>query len=620
MAMHLKSINRYEIIVILSMVAIPVLPLTLLTPFGFLAGVLTQSDLQTTLSTPVPLITNILQDIGFSIAGVSLVRSRFRAFERGATDALIDLPRRLIVMFVSFVAFFALVAIVTIKFIVAVKFPLIGLRTGIFVAAFDFLILPIVLLSLLSRTEAEIRLAFPEYRGVSLTLRSKLLGLVGASLVGVVLMFGVTNESAQTAMTISGRGPAVSPLELNLLISLVSLPLAAIVLLRSVNTVLRPIHELIRGFARGAEGDFRHTMNAATLDEIGQTAVAADIFFREMRGNLSKLSETADVLSRLKVGLSERVSTLASSVEQIESNIGNTEREMEDQSSNMVETTAAIEQLARNIDALNGTIVRQHEVINESGKAIADLVGNNRQLQQQAVSSASRVGELVSTAHSGHAMLDEMIGHVNEVNESSRVLAEANNVIASIAAQTNLLAMNAAIEAAHAGSAGLGFSVVAAEIRKLAEESSRQSKAIGASLKQVRTAIQHVSGGSDAVQIGFLETEKAIAEVRDLIDSLSRFSVHVVETTDTVSNSLKEVLSLSDGIQTGSAEMKHGNDEMLISATNLKGITAHVAEAVREINQGAGKITEAAQELKDDDNRVGELVGEIRNSISNYRV
>jgi len=167
--------------------------------------------------------------------------------------------------------------------------------------------------------------------------------------------------------------------------------------------------------------------------------------------------------------------------------------------------------------------------------------------------------------------MDSVSQSAQSAQTHSDHLVEANTIIQSIASQTNLLAMNAAIEAAHAGDAGRGFTVVAEEIRKLAEDSSQQSKDIAGNLKEIKQTIDMVVQTSSDAGNAFGNIEQLVHRVENLVQE----------------------------IQQAMQEQNTGNQQVLESLKNMQNITMEVKDGSREMKEGAGQILHEMKNLKD---------------------
>ena len=176
---------------------------------------------------------------------------------------------------------------------------------------------------------------------------------------------------------------------------------------------------------------------------------------------------------------------------------------------------------------------------------------------------------------------------------------EASNVIQHIASQTNLLAMNAAIEAAHAGEAGKGFAVVADEIRKLAEDSAAQGKSITETLKNLSAEIETLSGASQTVEEKFNAIFSLAEQVKDM-------SSRLTEAMNEQENGSKEVLTAIKNINSVTTEVKSGSDEMLRGGKavaqemhKLDDLTRLISSSMNEMASGVVQINNAVQEVNE---------------------
>ena len=185
-----------------------------------------------------------------------------------------------------------------------------------------------------------------------------------------------------------------------------------------------------------------------------------------------------------------------------------------------------------------------------------------------------------------------------KIAEESGSLMEASNVIQHIASQTNLLAMNAAIEAAHAGEAGKGFAVVADEIRKLAEESSAQGKTITSTLKNLSGEIEVLAESARTVEGKF-------NSIFNLAENVKEMSNSIMEAMTEQENGSKEVLIAIRNINTVTQEVKQGSSEMLKGGegiaqemNKLDELTRTITDRMNEMASGALQINNAVQEVQ----------------------
>jgi len=219
------------------------------------------------------------------------------------------------------------------------------------------------------------------------------------------------------------------------------------------------------------------------------------------------------------------------------------------------------------MEQLNGHVTEQASAVAESSAAIEEMIANIRSVTDTLSKNTENVRELQEASEAGHSSLSGVAADIQEIAKESESLLEINLVMQNIASQTNLLSMNAAIEAAHAGELGKGFAVVSDEIRKLAESSASQSKTIGGVLKKIKGSIDKITKSTECV--------------------LSRF--------DAIEDGVKTVAEQENGILNAMEEQGHGSKQILQAIGQVNEITHRVKADARQMVDGSSEAMRKGQ-------------------------
>ena len=374
---------------------------------------------------------------------------------------------------------------------------------------------------------------------------------------------------------------------------------------------LKQVTMILRSITEG-EGDLRSRIDIKGRDEIGTMADYFNRTLDKIRGMIILVREQSGLLGGVGNELAANMTQTATAINQITANIQELKERVMNQSGLVNGTGVTMERITASIERLNAHVKEQAESVAQSSAAIEEMLANIQSVTGTLVKNAENVRELSSASAVGRRGLEEVSADIKEIARASAGLFEINAVMENISGQTNLLSMNAAIEAAHAGEAGKGFAVVAGEIRKLAENSGGQSKVISEVLTKIKGSIDKIIRSTDSVMGKFQAIDDQVQTVSEQEERIRSAMEEQGEGSKRILEAVGRLNEITQQVQQSSQDMLEGSREVIEQSKNLEQVTSEITGGITEMAGGAEQINAAVT-------RVNEISGENRQGITSLQ-
>jgi len=379
---------------------------------------------------------------------------------------------------------------------------------------------------------------------------------------------------------------------------------------RQFKTLTNKLREITAGKA-----DLTQRVVITQFDEVGELSEAINQFIGKLRNLFAQFVEAGERVTRSSATLRGVIGNTAAATEQMVASIAQIGSNAGNQAAIVKKSGNALGAMLNSLDQISTNLDSQASFVEQTSSAITEMAASISSVSQATAKANTVAANLNIVAKTGSAAVNNAAKAVRDLEESSDQVSAIVTVIAKIAAQTNLLAMNAAIEAAHAGEAGRGFAVVAEEVRNLAENSATSAKEISTHIKAMASLINtgvklSEDAGQSLAKIGddINNTTSLVNEIAAAMQEQSSGANEIVTSMSSLVASTQDIRKIAEEQKSNNAALRSSIETLVQIFTETQEATEEQARGNQEIAEGIANLQTVASENQETVQRLHELL------------
>jgi len=385
--------------------------------------------------------------------------------------------------------------------------------------------------------------------------------------------------------------------------------------LRQVTYMKKSLDDMLKG-----SGDLRKRVDITQYDEVGALAASLNKLLNRLQGLFSEIQKAGRISADVSVQLASEIEDTSAVAQEMSASIEQVSRGVKVKQAVVQKASEDLQSVFESLDSITASVDSQAAFVNQTSSAVNEMAANIKSVSQATGRADQLAQGLGNAAQEGANSVNDSIRAIQEIEASSRMVADIVTVISKISAQTNLLAMNAAIEAAHAGDAGRGFAVVAEEVRNLAETSSKSAKEISGHIKEMLSAVKNgvqlsEKAGSSLEKIS-TDVGSTTNLIREIANAMAEQNIAATEILDSIGNLVNETQS----IRQNALEQKERNTGIRQEVGHITEAFAEIVGATEEQAEGSQRILHAVADLVKIEQKNREIAEKLKTLVEGFNL
>ena len=402
--------------------------------------------------------------------------------------------------------------------------------------------------------------------------------------------------------------------------TLISLLLVIFIAILVATSIVRPVKTVAEKAEAMGKGDISKNIDFFSKDEIGRMMEALNSFILSLRKVVGRVQDVSAATLEIRQDLVSTTEETASASNEIAATVTSLKEQMDNLNNEISEVAGAEEQFRVAVESLDDQIANQASATEESTASIEEMIASIRNVSHIVGLKRESASELVKTAAQRGEAIQKSNENIKSLLKLTDEVSSIAGMIMEIAKQTNILSMNAAIEAAHAGEAGKGFSVVAEEIRKLAETSNENASQITLITEKVMEGIERTSRESAENVAAFTQINREINSVSDALAEINSNASELAAGGEQILKAMTQLNEITVSVREGGGEMKRGINQISESVQKVLAISSTVVNGVTEIETGTKEISQAMVMVNELSKKIGENSVILDEEVKHFKI